>query len=375
MIFRVFPCILKHHGSVKYLKYIILSSRQKGYKAKEPAIKVFASSASVCISPISENAQESKSAVNKANIKNIIKEENVSLKDVSDTILKNESKLEERNSRPNGYLFMPVTDPDVTVATDKSFEKSDCEKDSSQPIKLLNTVKPSDLEWHKQVLSIPSIPRYYKSLSKFRLTGLVVFTTLIGYSMAPGPFEPISMICLTVGTGFASAAANAVNQILEVPYDSQMERTKHRVLISGVLTPLHAFMFAACSASLGLSVLYFGTNALTAALGATNLILYTSIYTPLKRCSIVNTWLGSIVGAIPPLMGWAACCGTLSSGALLMGAILYAWQFPHFNALSWNLRPDYSRAGYRMTSVIDPGLCRRSSLRHSIALLAMCSAA
>lgn len=78
--------------------------------------------------------------------------------------------------------------------------------------------------------------------------------------------------------------------------------------------PLHASIFAASCATIGLATLYFGTNALTAALGATNLILYTSVYTPLKRCSITNTWLGSIVGAIPPIMGWTACTGTLSSG-------------------------------------------------------------
>lgn len=74
------------------------------------------------------------------------------------------------------------------------------------------------------------------------------------------------------------------------------------------------------------------------------------------------------VGAIPPLMGWAACAGSLGPGAFLMAALLYSWQFPHFNALSWNLRPDYSRAGYRMMAVTDPALCRRVTLRHTIAL-------
>lgn len=81
------------------------------------------------------------------------------------------------------------------------------------------------------------------------------------------------------------------------------------------------------------------------------------------------------VGAIPPLMGWAACAGTLGPGAWLMAGLLYSWQFPHFNALSWNLRPDYSRAGYRMMSVIDPGLCRRVALRHTLIIQALCTAA
>lgn len=89
-------------------------------------------------------------------------------------------------------------------------------------------------------------------------------------------------------------------------------------IISCFSRPLHASMFAMCSAGIGLTTLYLGTNTLTAILGATNLILYTSIYTPMKRYSIANTWLGSIVGAIPPLMGWAACTGTLNSGWLMI---------------------------------------------------------
>lgn len=147
-------------------------------------------------------------------------------------------------------------------------------------------------------------------------------------------------------------------------------------------------MAFACAASLsGLGILYYGVNGLTATLGLTNLLLYTSVYTPLKRVSILNTWVGSIgtfwcgfwkklvknercflVGAIPPLMGWAACANYLGAGAFLMAALLYSWQFPHFNALSWNLRPDYSRAGYRMMAVTHPALCRRVALRHTVAI-------
>ncbi|KRT80238.1 hypothetical protein AMK59_6572 [Oryctes borbonicus] len=134
-------------------------------------------------------------------------------------------------------------------------------------------------------------------------------------------------------------------------------------------------LFATISSTSGLAILYLGVNELTAALGLSNLILYTSIYTPLKRISILNTWVGSIVGAIPPLMGWAACADSLAPGAWLMAALLYCWQFPHFNALSWNLRPDYSRAGYRMMAVTNPALCRRVALRHTIAILGLSLAA
>lgn len=186
--------------------------------------------------------------------------------------------------------------------------------------------------------------------------------------MAPAAFDLSTFAMCTLGTGLVSAAANAINQYHEVPFDSQMSRTKNRVLVTGQITPLKAVTFAVVSATSGLCMLYFGVNGLTAALGAGNLFLYTSIYTPMKRMSIANTWVGSFVGAIPPLMGWAGCAGTLDAGAWILAGVLYAWQFPHFNALSWNLRPDYSRAGYRMMAVTNPDLCRRTALRYSFAI-------
>ncbi|GIY03815.1 protoheme IX farnesyltransferase, mitochondrial [Caerostris extrusa] len=394
-MFPVLPCTVKHHGSVKYLKYFITISRLKGSKSRPNSAKILAA-------PLSP---ATKSNYN---------EENTTVKDsfgknnshYLNPILKKASLEENVTTEINPHLKI-VSQPDVT-ATVPDVSETNTVNIENDKIRLLNTVKPSDLDWHKQVININVLPKYYKSLSKFRLTGLVVLTTLAGYGMSPGVFEPISFLCMVTGTALTSAAANTVNQVLEVPYDSQMNRTKRRVLIRGLLTPLHASTFAACCAGIGLATLYFGANPLTAALGATNLVLYTSIYTPMKRYSIANTWVGSVVGAIPPLMGWAACTGSLSAvakimlyiiellvagiahstdtsllydsyfkfvGAILMGAILYSWQFPHFNSLSWALRPDYSRAGYYMTSVVDPALCRRVALRHSIALVAICSCA
>ncbi|CAH2086776.1 unnamed protein product [Euphydryas editha] len=219
-----------------------------------------------------------------------------------------------------------------------------------------------------------NIVQYSMMLSKFRLTTLVVMTSMAGYTLAPAPFDLTTFTLCTLGTGLMSSAANSINQYHEVPFDAQMSRTKNRVLVKGLLEPAHAIGFAAASSITGLSVLYFGVNPLTAALGAGNLILYSFIYTPLKRISITNTWLGSVVGAIPPLMGWAGCAGALDAGALVLSAVLYSWQFPHFNALSWNLRPDYSRAGYRMMAVTDPALCRRVALRHTGVITATCLA-
>ena len=212
-------------------------------------------------------------------------------------------------------------------------------------------------------------------LSKSRLTLLVCLTAAAGYGMAPGPLSLSTCLIASLGTAMASAAANSINQILEVPFDSQMNRTKNRVLVRGHLSPLHAATFAAAMAGSSTLLLYLMVNPVTAALSFANLVLYTCIYTPMKRVSILNTWVGSVVGAVPPLIGWSAATGGLEPGAFVLAGILYAWQFPHFNSLSWNLRPDYSKAGYRMMSVTHPGLCKRVALRHSLGCIAICTAA
>ncbi|CAD5120395.1 DgyrCDS8966 [Dimorphilus gyrociliatus] len=230
-----------------------------------------------------------------------------------------------------------------------------------------------DLLW-RQVgdYKISELPKYYMALSKLRLTGLVVATAMAGYALAPEVFCVSTFAYCSIGTALTSAAANSINQFLEVPYDSQMSRTKNRVLVRGYLSPLHAVNFAIVSGVTGLTILALGTNLLTTSLGLLNLILYTAVYTPMKRKSPANTWVGSIVGAIPPIMGWTACGGGLEPGAFLLGALLFSWQFPHFNALSWNLKQEYSRAGYRMMSVVDPDMCRRVALRHSVLITIYC---
>ena len=178
---------------------------------------------------------------------------------------------------------------------------------------------------------------------------------------------------------------------MEVPFDSQMNRTKNRVFVRGLIryatissitcvycvcvprhSPSHGVTFGVVAGLLGVSLLAIQVNMLTAAIGAGNILLYSMVYTPMKRISIVNTWVGSVVGALPPIMGWTAFMGSIGSGGLIMAAILYAWQFPHFNSLSWNHRGDYSRAGYQMMAVTNPGLCRRVALRYCFATIPIC---
>ncbi|KAK2084987.1 Protoheme IX farnesyltransferase, mitochondrial [Saguinus oedipus] len=202
-----------------------------------------------------------------------------------------------------------------------------------------------------------------------------ISTTSAGFALAPGPFDLPSFLITSIGTGLASCAANSINQFFEVPFDSNMNRTKNRPLVCGQISPLLAVSFATCCAVPGAVILTCGVNPLTGALGLLNIFLYTCCYTPLKRISIANTRVRTVVGAIPPVIGWTAATGSLDAGAFLLGGILYSWLFPHFNALSWGLREDYSRGGYCMMSVTHPGLCRRAALRHCLALLALSVAA
>eukprot|EP00062_Callorhinchus_milii_P004436 gi/632942824/ref/XP_007886636.1/ PREDICTED: protoheme IX farnesyltransferase, mitochondrial isoform X1 [Callorhinchus milii] len=226
-------------------------------------------------------------------------------------------------------------------------------------------------QWKAMKVQLSDLPGIYARLSKIKLTALVAMTASAGFAMAPVSFDLSCFLLASVGTGLASCAANTINQFFEVPFDSNMNRTKNRPLVRGQISPLHGVSFAVACSVPGIALLALGVNPLTGALGAFNIFLYTCIYTPMKRLSIVNTWVGSVVGAIPPVMGWTAATGSITAGALLLGGILYCWQFPHFNALSWNLREDYSRGGYCMMSVTHPALCKRVALRHCLGLIGL----
>ncbi|XP_072501127.1 protoheme IX farnesyltransferase, mitochondrial [Notamacropus eugenii] len=235
----------------------------------------------------------------------------------------------------------------------------------------MGTESRDEKQWKEMKLQLDDLPGILARLSKIKLTALVVSTASAGFVLAPVPFDLYCFLLASVGTGLASCAANSINQFFEVPFDSNMNRTKNRPLVRGQISPLLAVSFATCCAVPGIALLTWGVNPLTGVLGAFNIFLYTCCYTPMKRISIVNTWVGALVGAIPPVMGWTAATGSLDAGALLLGGILYSWQFPHFNALSWGLREDYSRGGYCMMSVTHPAMCKRVALRHCLALIAL----
>lgn len=200
----------------------------------------------------------------------------------------------------------------------------------------------------------PSLLVLYGRLSKVRLGSMVVLSTIFGYLLAPGAFDVAMFSATVLGTSFTVASANSINQYLEVEYDSMMKRTRNRPLPAGHMTMRHALTFGVTTGALGTIILGTIVNPISAALAFANIILYTMVYTPMKRVHPLNTAVGAIVGAIPPLIGWAAQTGGLEAGAWVAFLVMALWQMPHFHALSWPLRFDYGGAGYRMLCNVAP---------------------
>lgn len=233
-----------------------------------------------------------------------------------------------------------------------------------------------------------------------------MLTTTASYSLYPVPsllsasathtpsLSTLTLLFLTTGTFSTIASANTLNMLFEPAHDAKMSRTRNRPLVRGLIKPRSAVLFAVATAIAGAGILYYGVNPTTAALGTGNIVLYAFIYTPMKRLSIINTWVGAVVGAIPPLMGWCAAGGqyaTFSSssptfgeefstllftpqatGGWLLASLLFAWQFPHFNALSHPIRTEYLNAGYRMMVSYYPRLNARVALRYSVVMFPIC---
>ncbi len=208
---------------------------------------------------------------------------------------------------------------------------------------------------HVRLQALLRAVRAYPELAKIRLASLVTVTAAVGFVMAaPGPVHLWTLFATALGTLLAAAGAMALNELLEVREDARMRRTMHRPLPAGTITPRHALVFGVGVAAAGLGELALFANAVTALLGLTVVVIYTLVYTPLKRRSPLCTLAGAVCGAIPPMMGWTATGAALSFGAWLLAGALFLWQIPHFLALAWLYREDYARGGFRMLPVVDP---------------------
>jgi protoheme IX farnesyltransferase len=212
----------------------------------------------------------------------------------------------------------------------------------------------------------------YADLIKARLTLLVLLTTLVGFYIGwQGQMNYLLMFHALVGTALVASGAAALNQLLEREYDARMRRTAGRPLPSGRLQPVTVMLFGGVCALVGTIYLALLVNPLTSVLGAISLVSYVFIYTPLKRLTWLNTAVGAIPGALPPLMGWAAARGNLEGGGWALFAILAFWQIPHFFAIAWLYRDEYAKAGFKMLPVFDPSGSRtgQQSVSHTLGLL------
>jgi heme o synthase len=197
----------------------------------------------------------------------------------------------------------------------------------------------------------------YLSLTKPRLVLLVLATVAAGFFLGargvPHPVTFLTLLATLLGTALVAGGAGALNQWLERGRDGRMRRTAGRALPSGRITGGAAIIFGALVVLMGTGILLFGAGALAAAIAFLTFALYVFVYTPLKTRTTLNTLVGAIPGALPPLIGWAAAAGKLGPEAWSLFLIVFLWQFPHFLAIAWIYRDDYRRAGFRMLTADD----------------------
>jgi protoheme IX farnesyltransferase len=220
-------------------------------------------------------------------------------------------------------------------------------------------------------MSLGAIARDYLQLSKSRIVLMVLITTASGFLFATDRVDGMLLLHTLLGTALVAAGTNALNQYVEREHDARMHRTRTRPLPAGRITPRAALAFSSGIAIIGTLYLGVAVNWLTAALGAFTLASYIFVYTPLKRISTINTLIGAIPGAIPPLMGWTAATNELAVGGWIVFGILFLWQLPHFMAISWLHREDYARGGFAMLSVrdTDGAAVARQAIYYTLALL------
>lgn len=195
----------------------------------------------------------------------------------------------------------------------------------------------------------------YLELTKPRITFLIVLTAAAGFCLgSPGRISYPTLTHAMIGIALLSSGIATLNQYLERDLDRLMRRTAARPLPSGKLAPYEALLFGAGLTLLSELYLAFFVNPLTALLGLSVIAGYLFFYTPLKTRTSLSTAVGAFPGAMPPLMGWTAATGEMSTGAWVLFAIVFLWQFPHFLAIAWMYREDYGRAGIVMLPVLEP---------------------
>ena len=208
-----------------------------------------------------------------------------------------------------------------------------------------------------RVAAAPSLVRDYAELFKVRVSTMVLITAGAGLylgSLRSGisPLNPGAIKAL-LGITAVTCGSSALNQVLERKTDRLMHRTQDRPMAAGRIGLAHGLIVGFLLTFVGSLYLALSVNPLTGTLTLLTAVGYVAIYTPLKRVSPINTFIGAFPGALPPLIGWTAARGVIEWPAVALFAILFVWQFPHFMAIGWMHRTDYARAGIRLTATGD----------------------
>ncbi len=212
----------------------------------------------------------------------------------------------------------------------------------------------------------------YVSLTKPRIVVMVLVTVGVGFVLgARGSSHPAKLALTLLGTGLVAGGASALNQWMERARDARMRRTANRVLPRGRLGAGEAALFGTGLGLAGSALLLAACHWLAAAVAMATLLLYVFVYTPLKPWTTLNTAIGAVPGALPPVIGWAAATGTLGIEAFALFLIVFLWQFPHFLAIAWIYREDYARGGLKMLPRVDPAgiLTSRQASLYALALV------
>ena len=205
----------------------------------------------------------------------------------------------------------------------------------------------------------------YVMLVKLRLSLLVVFTSMMSYFVVAGSSAKVlAAVLLGMGGFLVTAAANALNQVLEKDFDKNMSRTADRPITAGRMKSSEAVMFAGLSCLVGVSILSL-FNPLTSLLAMLSLICYAFVYTPMKRYSTSAVAIGAIPGALPVLIGCTAYEGTITMFGVGIFALQFLWQFPHFWAIGYLSFDDYQKAGYKLLPENDSAEVDRNLGLHS----------
>ena len=208
------------------------------------------------------------------------------------------------------------------------------------------------MKLHKE--KAKSVLHIFFELSKPNILSLVLVATFLGYYLGNLGMGSIEILFYTLlGTSMTASGSGALNHYLERDADAYMTRTKNRPLPAKLISPIKVLIFGICMVVIGTVLLLIKVNMLTGFLALLTAFLYTLVYTPLKSITWLNTSIGSIPGALPIVGGWTAAKGEIETMAWVLFGIMYLWQHPHFYAIAWICKEDYSKANYKMLPVID----------------------